>query len=275
MRVKHVTQTTAPSERNDQDRWRTLETALRLTTPGVISIVGAGGKTTLMFNMAAIMAAARQAVLTTTTTKIRPPARSQCPRMVIARTMTDLVQGLEGFPDRFRHVTAGAEYLTAEDKLRGYTTEMITTLWQSGLFAWVIAEADGSAGRPLKWPAGHEPVVGRVTRYVVAVVGLRAVGKPLDHTMVHRPERYAKGTGLAPGDAVTPASVARALLREDGILKGTPPGSKRIIFLNTAGQPALEKSGMAVVESLRHLSAQPPDRIIIGAAGEPPASWRW
>ncbi|MCK7504559.1 MAG: hypothetical protein MZV70_11045 [Desulfobacterales bacterium] len=48
--------------------------ALLLHGGGVVSLVGAGGKTSLMYRLARELAGTGQAVLTTTTTRIYPPA---------------------------------------------------------------------------------------------------------------------------------------------------------------------------------------------------------
>ena len=51
-------------------------------------------------------------------------------------------------------------------------------------------EADGAAGRFLKAPADHEPVIPAGTTVVVVVAGLKAVGGRIAD-VAHRPERVA------------------------------------------------------------------------------------
>ena len=55
-----------------------LRHSLNLNGGGVISIVGAGGKTALMFRMARELAGGGDRVLTTTTTKIKTWDRGAC-----------------------------------------------------------------------------------------------------------------------------------------------------------------------------------------------------
>ena len=64
----------------------------------------------------------------------------------------------------------------------------------------VLVEADGAKGRSLKAPAGHEPVVPGSTTLLVPVAAADVVGRPLDDTMVHRPELVAGLTGLELGE---------------------------------------------------------------------------
>ena len=49
----------------------TLRDALKLDEGGVVSFVGAGGKTSLMFSLARELSKVGESVLTTTTTKIQ------------------------------------------------------------------------------------------------------------------------------------------------------------------------------------------------------------
>ena len=54
-----------------------LREGLKLEKGGVVSLVGAGGKTSLMFRLARELSIAGDAVLTTTTTKIFEPSGDQ------------------------------------------------------------------------------------------------------------------------------------------------------------------------------------------------------
>ncbi len=69
----------------------TLREAFKLESGGVIAIVGAGGKTSLMFRIAHELAADGESVLTTTT-RILPPTRAQCPRVILSTSPGELLQ---------------------------------------------------------------------------------------------------------------------------------------------------------------------------------------
>ena len=56
----------------------------------------------------------------------------------------------------------------------------------SGRFARVGAEAEGSAQRPVKAPAAHEPVFPASADAVVMVAGASGLGRPLDDDVVFR-----------------------------------------------------------------------------------------
>ena len=72
-----------------------LPEALRLEGGGVVSLVGAGGKTSLMYRLARELAGAGQSVLTTTTTHIYPPSADQCAVCILAPTAGQILEHAE------------------------------------------------------------------------------------------------------------------------------------------------------------------------------------
>ena len=111
----------------------------------------------------------------------------------------------------------------------------------------VGVEADGSAGRPFKAPARNEPVLPEGTTHLIAVVGVEALGKPLEARFVHRPERVMALTGAKAGDEVTALMIATVLAHEDGGRKGIPEGASFLALVtrasrNPAGARAIGKA---------------------------------
>ena len=127
---------------------------------GVISLVGAGGKTSLMFRLANELALAGQSVLTTTTTKIYVPLTQQSANLILCKSVSRMLEMAQAALEEQQHITAAAEKLPDQGKLRGFTPADVQDIWNSNQFRWIIVEADGAAGRPLKAPGEHEPVVG-------------------------------------------------------------------------------------------------------------------
>jgi probable selenium-dependent hydroxylase accessory protein YqeC len=238
---------------------------LQIRGRGVVSLVGGGGKTTLMFQLARELAAAGQSVLTTTTTKIFKPSPDQSPLVYVTGDLPDILEKLDAPGSRGLHVTAAGSELQAGNKLVGYAPQQIDAVQKTGFFQWIIVEADGARQRPLKAPAAHEPVIPQSSRWVIAVVGLDAIGKPLDDRYVFRSRNYSMLTGVAAGAPVTPESVVRAVLDPCGILKGFPPGSKRIVFLNKAEGRDRRAAGGEIVRSLLERGNGGIHRIVVGS----------
>jgi probable selenium-dependent hydroxylase accessory protein YqeC len=240
---------------------RELAAAIGLDTGGVVSLVGAGGKTTLMFVLARILSADGDTVLSTTTTRIALPtaAQSEC---ILAEEDLRRLAARTGMPDSPMHITAAAR--REAGKLIGYGPDMIDRLAAMRRFRWILVEADGASRRPLKAPAEHEPVIARSTRWLVAVVGLSALDCPLDERQVFRSQRYATLTGLAPGAPVSESSVADVLLNPLGIMKGGPPKAERIVFLNQADSDADRRRGEIIARLLLD-DVHGPRRVLVGA----------
>jgi molybdenum cofactor cytidylyltransferase len=137
--------------------------------------------------------------------------------------------------------------------MEGYRPETVDA-WAATLQPGLIAvEADGSAHRPFKAPAGHEPVIPSSATDVIVCVGLDVLAKPLTEANVHRPEIAARlGRGEI-GAPVTIETILRVLTHEEGGRKGLPPTARLHALLNGAGN-----------EEQRALGAKLAGRLIFG-----------
>jgi probable selenium-dependent hydroxylase accessory protein YqeC len=248
--------------------------ALGLSQGGVISIVGAGGKTSLMFRLAAELAEANATVMTTTTTKIFTPGPEQSPLTLVSKSVQTILRQSAELLDAYPHLTAGAGRLAAQpEKLAGFPPHDIDRLRRAGLFRWILVEADGAAHRPLKAPEAHEPVVPESSQWVIAVVGLNALGQPLNPQWVFRHERYAALTGLVPGQSVTTASVVTAAEHPAGFFKGCISQVSKILFLNTLGDAGRIAAGRNIAQQLIKTKKIPGFQgVVIGCPSAPEAA---
>ena len=225
-----------------------LRQSLQLSKGGVISLVGAGGKTSLMFRLARELSGQGDAVLSTTTTKIYMPRRKLSSVVMISGSAGDLATEARKILRQKPHILAGSRRIPFQNKLKGFTAETIDQIWHSGVFRWIVVEADGAAGKSLKAPAGHEPVIPQCTRWVIGIVGLNAVGKPLTEKWVFRPQLVSKITGLAHGASITEAAIAEVLTNANGIMKGFPEQAKRYAFLNQVESQERLEAGRRIAE---------------------------
>ena len=229
----------------------TLIDTLHLNSRGVISLIGAGGKTSLMFCLAKKLTASGKTVLTTTTTRIFMPNPDQSPVTIIESGVDELVKTSKSFLSRYPHFSAGSKHDAASGKLKGFTPDIIHQLWQENLFDWILVEADGARQKPLKATASHEPVVPKTTSHLVLVTGLDAVGKTLDENHVHRAGLFSKNTGRSLGETIDVQSIATSIAIE--IKKANALGHPlfNIVFLNKADTPGRIASGRKIAELLQ------------------------
>ena len=102
-----------------------LREGLMLEGGGVVSLVGGGGKTSLMFKLAHELASAGQTVLTTTTTKILEPSQDQSSCLILAGSVPSLLERADDMLIKHLHLTAAAAKLPESGKLCGFRPETI------------------------------------------------------------------------------------------------------------------------------------------------------
>lgn len=163
---------------------------------GVTAVMGSGGKTSLLYQLAEELRPRGTVLLATTTHIMKPP---QYPFAVTAEELTAALAA---------YGAACAGSYTPEGKL----TAPSFGGWQQAA-DFVLVEADGSRRRPLKAHALHEPVIPPCTRQVICVVGLSGLHRPVSE-VVHRPELFCPLASCTPEDEATPERVARALVQE-------------------------------------------------------------
>jgi probable selenium-dependent hydroxylase accessory protein YqeC len=168
-----------------------------------VSFVGAGGKTSLAEHLAANALGRGLKAVITTTTKIY----AKEPFVLLER---DGFEGLAGTP----FVRVG--WSLDGGKLTGIDSEAIRRMGE--IFDVVLIEADGAKGKPLKYPALHEPVIPDVPQTVVVVAGLDALFEKAGD-VVFRPELLAEYEGVHGDEVVTPSLFAR-FFSGDILLKG-------------------------------------------------------
>jgi probable selenium-dependent hydroxylase accessory protein YqeC len=208
-----------------------LVEALDIENHKVISLVGGGGKTTLMFALARELVSYERQVITTTTTKIYKPSHLESPRILISEFDEKIIEAFLQNTIKLKHITIASEILTS-GKLKGITPGLIDKLAKLDQVSHIIVEADGAAHRPLKAPNIHEPVIPCSTSLVVAVVGIDSLGCRLSEENVFRAEIASQLLGVGLGEIVTAASIARLITHPQGIVKGTPEHASIMCFIN-------------------------------------------
>jgi probable selenium-dependent hydroxylase accessory protein YqeC len=193
----------------------------------IIALVGAGGKTTLMYALARELAAKGLSVISATTTKIFPPSPEESPQLYLLGPNPDLEELRERLA-AFGHITVAREL--TRGKAHGVSPVTINQLTR--LARHVIVEADGASGLPIKAPEAWEPVIPANADLVIPVVGLDCLNRAISAENVFRVDRFLEVTGEAPGAPITPETIVRLLTRPEGMLKNIPIQAVVIPFLN-------------------------------------------
>lgn len=254
--------------------------ALRLSspshTPAVVAFTGGGGKSSALFRLADEYVAAGQRVVTTTTTRISSGQVRNAPsHLLVPDGQIDWRQ-LRAALDSHSHCMLISGL--GPPKASGIAPELVDELAHRGAelgLAAVLVEADGSAQRPAKAPASHEPVIPDAATLVVPVLGLDAIGLPLDDPHLHRPERVRDVLGAPEsGIRLTPEMAARLLLHPQGGRKGRSRRARWLPLLNKADTPTRRLLGRLIAQ---RLTGQGESALLaaVGAGAENPVWERW
>ena len=79
---------------------------------------------------------------------------------------------------------------------------------------YILVEADGAKGLPLKAHRPWEPVIPVCTNQTVCIAGAAGIGRPVPE-VCHCPDLFASLAGIAPDCVVDPEHIAAVLNRED------------------------------------------------------------
>jgi probable selenium-dependent hydroxylase accessory protein YqeC len=246
--------------------------SLDLRVREVISLVGAGGKTTLMFRLAKELLLAGKKLVTTTTTKILEPSSEETPCLFVYSDEEKLKQLALQHIAQFGHVTLARERLESM-KLEGISPDLVGLLCNSPEIDLMIIEADGAAGRPVKAPREWEPVIPSHTTLVIGLLGVDGVGKELNEENLFQAERISQLTGIPMGEKMTCEGMAILMVHPQGIFKGSPHSSRRVAFINKVDVPEGMIWGREIGRKILGKGFSQIERVVLGQLkSEPPVA---
>lgn len=214
----------------------------------VVSVVGAGGKTTMLHRMADEYASAGQKVFVTTTTHIVDEKKEYF--------LSDpSAEEIEKILDEFRQVWAGMP--ASGGKLKGLDEERLKRILAKDIP--VLIEADGAKRKPVKLPAGHEPVIREETTHVLAVYGLDALGRSFEE-VCFRCDLACAVSGKHREDPVTESDIAAFAASDNGGRKNCPETAVYTVVLNKADDQKRREQALKIC---RLLSEKGVDRVVI------------
>jgi len=241
-----------------------LTAALGLEAREHVALVGGGGKTRLLFTLAEELRQKKKRVITSTTTKIWHHEAIHSPQVVFVQTdpawRDELKEGLGTHGSTFL-----AQGLLESGKVNGITPSLADELFQGKETDYLIVEADGAAGHPVKAPAEHEPVIPSSVTKVVGMMGLEALGQELGPEIVFRMDLFTNLTGLHEGERLTPSVLSKLFLDPGGLFKGTPVTAKRVAFLNKLELLGEEQGARELARLILGESGGQIERVVTGS----------
>src|SRR5918911_3738162 len=183
-----------------------LSTFLNIKPSQCVSIMGAGGKSTLMHRLADELNVLGHTVVLSSTTNYHRPKILQPEQIFLTRDVPDWPDKLGTLARRWNRLLV-LHHDLGHDMVKGIDVAAIHKIHERVPEAVVIVKTDGARKRWFKAPNQSEPVIPPWSQLCITVVNREILGQPLTDALVHRPERVAELTGLRLGDLVTPQAV--------------------------------------------------------------------
>ena len=226
----------------------------------LIAFVGGGGKTSLMFALAAALPGRR---ILTTTTRIFAAQMKLAQEVVVftAESAEDakkkMVEGLE------REGVCLVVGTIEGEKAVGVPSKLPEQWLARPDVDFVLVEADGSRMRPIKAPGAHEPVIPPAATVVVPVVGIDALDGRITE-VTHRPEVAAELLQLSvSSEQWSVEEIARLITHPQGGLKGVPDEARVVPFINKVETAVQLLAARQIAQQL--LQSPRIERVVIGA----------
>lgn len=182
----------------------------------IISFVGAGGKTSLIYALAKEFDELGKRVIVTTTTNMFMPENN----VVLTENIDDIKEMLTktnivtvGIQSEALVRSPDSSCSNSRKKIKGVSLDLASKLIDIADI--VLVEADGSKRLPLKVPANHEPVILEGTTMVIGIAGLDALGKSVSE-ICHRSNLVVNLLNVDENHIVTPKDIAVILSSKKG-----------------------------------------------------------
>lgn len=213
---------------------------LNLKPGDIVSVVGAGGKTTLIEYLSEKLSGR---VLVSPSTKMFLPSVKY--RLLVNEPI--IWSG--------DHEVVYASEAQSDGKIAGLSPYALNSS-----FDYLLIEADGSRGMKLKGWKADEPVIIAESKITVGVLDITIVGMEADTSTVFRLDRFKRLTDVA--DTISIANIADMILHPEGLFKFSK-GRKVLVVTNVLTEES--KAHLKDLEETLIESGYPLDLIIDGA----------
>lgn len=245
-----------------------LASAIGAGQRDLVSIVGAGGKSSLMYGLARELASTGYKVLATTTTKIFYPSAEQADCVVIEKQCPSTIDVIKDGLVSSGVMVFGSGRLG--EKIIGLSPSFADSLYAC-LDGWhMIVESDGARGKSFKIPQRHEPPLAQSTSIYAIVFGVDSLAKPLDSGYVFKPEFVAERLGVDIDAELDIDLVVRSLRVDGGYLWKIPPKARVCVVLNKVETSKVGHSENESPLLLAHKLKTDRDieRVVLGSLGK-------
>jgi len=207
-------------ERSRNEVVFTLAEALSVSRGDIISLTGAGGKTSCLYQLGNELQEGR--VLLTTTTKMGYPAVGQVDEIYSVGEIE-----IPRLPHKHGRTFLSGGYL-AGGKCRHVPMDKIGAA--SANYDVTVIEADGSRQFPLKGYFDSEPCIPEFATLNVGIATVQGIGRRADESWILRWPEFQEMVGIEAGELVNEIHMARWIEHPKGMFKGSC--GRKVLFWN-------------------------------------------
>ncbi len=226
-----------------------------LKNKDIISIVGAGGKTTMMFKIAGELRGFNK-VLVTTTTKIYIPLEDKYDFIC---TDSECLHEYIDMKENGIYILGSG--VNSENKILGLSCKQIEEL--APHFDYILIEADGAKEKSLKGWNEFEPVIYGKTTKTIGIIDIQSVGMVINEEHVHRSEIFREIAGASQGETVKLQHLCNLILHPRGLFKGAE--GQRILYINKVESPNDMIVAKSLVKQVNLANMGLLDNVVIGS----------
>jgi len=211
----------------------------------VISVVGAGGKSTLLSYLGRALAGK---------TILMPSTKMYRPEALWSLQLNKRIEWQKPYGVDETVVTAHQEL---QGKLAG-----VNPLVFDADYDHIIIEADGSKGKPLKGWRFDEPVVIEETTHTIGIIDITSLNVPTNDSTIHRLELFKDLTKT--GEKISLRNLVDIICHPMGLFKDSR--EKRVLFINKVESSDLMEDALELCDLLESVGYHSfLDQVIIGS----------
>ena len=217
----------------------------KISKKDIITIVGAGGKTSLMYSASSLLRKDYK-VLVTTTTHIYIPDKS---------IYDEILQNNKN------GVYVIGNHIVNNLKIKGLTFDMLDEIIH--YFDIVIIEGDGSKEKSLKGWRDSEPVIYPKTTKTIGVVDISSIGLDINEENIHRVDRFLDIINDYSTNKVNIEHLEKLILNKNGLFKIYK--GEKILFINKVENINNKTNALNLIKNIKCKSSSYINRYIYGS----------
>lgn len=216
----------------------TLEKLLEIKKGDIVTVVGAGGKTSLITYLTKTYSS-KNKVLLSTTTKIYLPKKSDYDNKIMSTNLSNTFIK-EG-------VTLYGQYINNENKVMGVNFKELDVIIKD--FDYSFIEGDGSKHKKLKGWNEYEPLVYPKTTKNIGILDISAYGMCINNRNIHRLDQFLKICGRNNGK-INLENLKNVVLNKNGLFKNSV--GEKILFINKVESKEKEEMAIKLISMIKN-----------------------